>query len=419
MTTPRPSLTGVALGPSHLARGAIVAGNFCIGDVLGWGGMGVVYEATDQRLQRKVALKISLEPDDPALRTEAQALAALHHPGIAAVHWMDVHQGHDFFVMERIYGKTLWEHLAARTRHGRPADTLEVLRVLRGIADALAAVHDGGMVHRDVKPSNVMLATNCRVVLMDFGLLSAGGVVGPEGLCGTADYLAPELLRLDGIAHAPTDLYALGVVAFQLLTGQLPFEGGSTFDTLAQRVHIKAPDVRSIAPGIPLVLAELVAELLNREPDMRPDARSVRYRLDRIAERLPTLKAAPLHVLVVDDEAAVTRMLGKALQARFPDLVVAEAADGEEALRAIHTRVPDVMVLDLNMPRMSGIEVVMHLRGLAVATEVVAVSAGANEVDVEVLARLGVHRFVRKGAGFLEQVRAHVQTIRLARGFLP
>jgi serine/threonine protein kinase len=414
-TVTRPSLRGVPKGPGHLARGAIVADSYRIGEVLGWGGMGVVYEATDLRLGRKVALKISLEPNDQALRTEAQALAMLQHPGIAAVHWMGVHEGHDFFVMERIYGKTLWDHLDARMRHGKLPEIPEVLRVLRGVADALAAVHDRGMVHRDVKPSNVMLAPNNRVVLMDFGLLSAGEVVGPEGLCGTFEYIAPELVGQEGAARAPTDVYALGIMAFQLLTGQLPFEGPTLVNILSQHVSQEAPDVRALAPEVPPMIAELVAELLRKDPDSRPDARSLTHRLGRIADLFPTLKVGPLRILVVDDEPPMNKMLCLTLKTRVPGVVVASARDGDEALREIHLGTPDVMVLDLHMPRMSGVELVMHLRGLDVTTEVVAVSAGAQEKDVEVLARLGVHRFERKGDNFLDRVCAHVRAAQSAR----
>jgi len=411
----RASLPGVAVGPGHLARGALVADAFKIGDVLGWGGMGVVYEATDVRLRRKVALKISLERDDLALRTEAQGLAMLQHPGIAAVHWMGVHDGHDFFVMERIYGKTLAEHLDARLGSGKLPEVAEVLRVLRGVADALAAVHERGMVHRDVKPANVMLAPNNRVVLMDFGLLSSGEVVGPEGLCGTFEYLAPELIGREGEARGPADVYALGIMAFQLLTGQLPFEGPTLVNILSKHISEEPPDVRVLNADVPALLADLVAETLRKDPDTRPDARALSHQLGRLAELHRTMKTGPFRVLVVDDEPTMNKMMCLTIKARIPGCAVASAADGEKALAEIHRELPDLMVLDLHMPRMSGMELCMHLRGLDVQTEIVAVSAGAQEQDVEVLARLGVHRFERKGDNFLERVCGHVRNAQAAR----
>ena len=210
------------------------AGLFHAGDVLndlyeirgklGEGGMGEVYEAYDRSLGRRVAIKAA-RPDVPVpILGEARALAALRHPGIVAVHGVGEHAGVPYVVMERVPGKTLEAHLQGRRADGTWVTLEEAIDILILVAEALAAVHQAGMAHCDVKPANVILSTGSRVVLTDFGIFRPEIELGAaEVRAGSPHYMAPEAIADDvrpGDRYL-VDVYALGVVAHELVAGAI------------------------------------------------------------------------------------------------------------------------------------------------------------------------------------------------------
>ena len=285
-------------------------GPYQILESLGAGGMGEVYRARDTRLDRSVAVKIihAELSQDPQRRSrferEAKAIAAMSHPHICALYDVGHHEGVDFLVMELLEGKTL----AARLESG-PQEIGEVLIWAIQIADALDKSHQQGIVHRDLKPANVMIGRS-GVKLLDFGLArfgskgdTFGSGEGAEGaalmtalqtkaapmtmdgtILGTIPYMAPE--QLEGKeADARADIFALGVIIYEMVTGRRPFEGASPASVIGAILHTTAPPIKQLAPGVPPPLDRLVAICLSKSPEDRwSTAHDVLLQLKGISE---------------------------------------------------------------------------------------------------------------------------------------
>jgi eukaryotic-like serine/threonine-protein kinase len=265
------------------APGALLAGRYRIVAPLGSGGMATVHRARDERLERDVALKILLpnHAGDPVLASrferEARSLAAASHPGVVAVY--DVDPGdpaagvEPFFVMELCQGGSLAEKMAGDRRLA-PDD---LIPIIISVTDGLAGLHSRGVVHRDVKPSNIMLTTD-RAKLADFGLArsddpaEASDLTAPGTAVGTMSYLPPDVLA-GGPAGPPADIYALGVAAFAGLTGSMPRQATSVADLVAAGSR-PAPLVSSVAPELGIAFDEPIAAALDVDPARRPDALS-------------------------------------------------------------------------------------------------------------------------------------------------
>ena len=241
----------------RLVPGSILAGRYRLVDELGRGGMGIVFRAMDEKLEREVAVKVLPEAGSTPqtrerLLREARAAAALNHPGIVAVHDVGEHFGVPFFVMELVTGTSLHDK--------RPTELSEIVRIACAICDALEHAHAHGVVHRDLKPDNVLIATGTTsqvVKLADLGVAVHANVshriTDSDAIVGTVSYMAPEQAMgepVDGRA----DLYALGVVLYELVTGKLPFTGKRPLEVISQHVHAPVVPPRALRPGIPLWL---------------------------------------------------------------------------------------------------------------------------------------------------------------------
>jgi eukaryotic-like serine/threonine-protein kinase len=256
----------VALGPQ---------GRYRLVRRIAAGGMGEVWEADDTVLGRRVALKVLVEElaaDDHATRRfvrEARATARLAHPNVARVYDFGRDGGTPFLVMELLEGQTLADRLASG-----PLPAAEAARVAAAVADALDAAHRRGIVHRDVKPSNVMLTAGGDVKVLDFGIAAAADEIHSttgSGLYATVAYVSPE--RVAGEPATPaSDIYSLGAVLYELLCGRPPFLGGSP--ALVARAHLHDPPlpVRRLAPGVPPRLAEACEAALAKDPAGRPSS---------------------------------------------------------------------------------------------------------------------------------------------------
>jgi hypothetical protein len=263
----------------------VIGHRYRVDERLGRGGMATVYSATDLTLDRSVALKVpEWNPDDEPraaerFRREARAVAALHHPNVVTVFDVTEHEGVTVLVMQRVEGPTL----AWRISDRGPLSLPEATDVAAQICDALAAAHATGIVHRDVKPSNVLYAADGVVKLGDFGISRAAEAsLTMTAVHGSAGYMAPEHAR--GERPDPrSDLYALGCTLFETLTGRRPFTGDTIASVISQHLHAQPPAVRGLRPEIPDALDALVAELLAKDPGARPSsAEVVGARLRRI-----------------------------------------------------------------------------------------------------------------------------------------
>jgi Tol biopolymer transport system component len=236
--------------------------------------MGEVYKARDTRLNRLVAIKVSNERFSARVKREAQAIAALSHPHICQLFDIgELPDGGDYLVMEHLEGETLAGRLA---RGPLPID--DALRIAMQIADALEAAHRKGVVHRDVKPANIML-TKSGVKLLDFGLASMShaaapdattvtGMTAPGTIVGTLQYMTPEQLE-GGDADARTDVFAFGAVLYEMVTGYKAFEGTSQASLISSIMSGQPPSVAAVLPSAPRSLDHIVQASLARNPDAR------------------------------------------------------------------------------------------------------------------------------------------------------
>ncbi|MEU3730581.1 serine/threonine-protein kinase [Streptomyces sp. NPDC033538] len=270
---------GSAGGGSEYGSGMLIAHRYRLDKVLGRGGMGVVYEALDTRLDRKVAVKGLRHPDETPVthaqwvsraRREAQAIARIEHQNVVAVHDVIEEGGQVWIVMELLNSRSLADLLKDQRQLAVPHAARIGLQVLHG----LTAVHRAGVVHRDVKPHNILFRPDGRALLMDFGIATFEGAVQvtrTREIIGTAQYLAPELLSgardQPRTATAASDLWALGVTLYEMVEGRRPFEGLTDLEVLIAVREAPVPPMRYAGP-----LAVLVDALLCKDPARRPDA---------------------------------------------------------------------------------------------------------------------------------------------------
>jgi serine/threonine-protein kinase len=262
-----------------LAFQSAVAGRYSLERELGRGGMGIVYLAREVRLDRLVAIKL-LPPkaDSGNLRErflrEARTAAKLSHPHVIPIYAVEELGEFVFFAMAFVEGKTLTQ----RVRERGPLPPSEAAKMLREVAWALAYAHEQGVIHRDVKPDNILLEDGTgRALVADFGI--AGQVKDAaswEGgaIAGTPEFMSPEQALGESIDHR-SDLYSLGVVAFFALSGRLPFDAPSVSEVLAKLVSQPAPALTAIAPGVPRRLAQIVDQCLAKDRQQRPQSAAV------------------------------------------------------------------------------------------------------------------------------------------------
>ena len=269
---PAPTATGL-YAHQRLTPGTVLAGRFRIEAILGVGGMGVVYRATDLALQVPVALKL-LRPElatraDAFDRFRQELLMArqVSSPRVVRIHDLAQHEGQWLISMDYVDG----EGLDRRIDRDGPMEPAEAARLGRQIAEGLAAAHASGVIHRDLKPANVLIDRNGDAYISDFGVarsLASGGITQTGAVIGTPDYLSPEQARGDPI-DGRSDLYALGLLLYEMLTGTMPFSGGTVSEILAQRMLRSPPPVSTLRPHTPPWLTRLVDRLLRTQPAHR------------------------------------------------------------------------------------------------------------------------------------------------------
>jgi serine/threonine-protein kinase len=235
--------------------------------------MAEVYLTVDRRLGREVAVKVIRDrfAEDERFvsrfRREARAAAALTHPNVVAVHDVGVHEGSPFIVMEYVPGRTL----AELVQNTGPMPPDRVAEIGEAVSRALGAAHAAGIVHRDVKPGNVMLTADGRVKVLDFGIARAlrwTPLTDTPAVQGTAEYMAPEYVRGEG-ADPRSDIYSLGVVLYELLTGRPPFTGDSPLQVAYKHLEEAPAPPDAVRPGLPAGLTAVVMRCLAKHPGDR------------------------------------------------------------------------------------------------------------------------------------------------------
>jgi response regulator RpfG family c-di-GMP phosphodiesterase/serine/threonine protein kinase len=372
----------------------LVLGNFRILERVGAGGMAVVYKAEHLEMRHTVAVKVLQlgRGDDPRLESrfsaEMRAVARLRHPNIVTA--IDAGRAYSpdpdgpvlwYLVMEYVPGENLDDYVRSRG----PLSSAQACNLIYQVASALAETHRVSLVHRDIKPSNIIVTPEEQAKLLDFGLsryvptrMTQCGTV-----LGTIDFMAPEQARDASSVDVRADIYSLGGTLFWCLTAQLPFPmQGNEMEVLIRRLTQQPPSARAVRPDLPSGLEDVLQRMLALDPDdryatpqevmqallpfLRPDSSlnllTARPSAPQVYYR-PSAAAAGAHVhrvLVVDDEPSIRLLCREVLQSS--GMVCEEATTGEEALRATAERPPDLMLIDVNMPGLSGPQTLHRLR---------------------------------------------------------
>jgi len=386
-----------------LHAGTLVDRTYRVERSLGVGGMGVVALATDERLDRKVAIKF-IKPElfaFPEMRTffqtEARAMARVRHPNVLTVFAFGEHEGTPYFVMEYVEGETADRWLKRRPPASPPA-LAEAVGIVEQACLGVEAIHATRTIHRDLKPSNLLIDEAFRVAVGDLGVARVQGTTSVEVIVGSASYMAPEaaLGEDDAPELAPRrDIYALGCIAYELLTGRPPFLGDSDMGVISQHVLAEATPPSRVTEGVPEAFDDVVMRALAKAPE---DRFATAGALRRALLAVQSGVREPERILVADDDDDWRTLIVRALRSRFPGAAIDEVRDGDAALAAFERRPYSVALVDLAMPAMDGAKLTLSLRahdGWA-HTPIIVLTAAGGPREWQRLAALGADAFLLK-----------------------
>jgi DNA-binding NarL/FixJ family response regulator len=382
---------------------------------LGDGSTATVYRAKDLRLGRDVALKMLLphvrETTRKRFFQEANAAAQLNHPNIMAIYDIDEENGQYFLVVEYVEGDSLTHYVPS------PADV--VVELGRQIATALQYAHDRDIIHRDVKPANIMVTPDRQVKLMDLGLAlprEAKRVTADGMIIGTPAYLSPEQAQGQPL-DARTDIYSLGVVLYEMATGQLPFDSDDIPALLLQQVKQAPPPPRLVVPDLPVVLEGVILKCLEKKRERRfQSCEALAVSLDaslsgavsatatsssataRSTRTASENAARPIRLVLADDHTLLRKTLIGFLEGQDQLMVVGEAGDGDGALAVVLQQQPDILILDLNMPGKGGLDVLPDIRIKAPQVKVLVLTGRNEDWYIMQALRSGAHGYLLKSA---------------------
>lgn len=434
--------------------GQTLNGRYRLDAMIGEGSTAVVYKATDIRLEREVAVKVLLphvhDTTKKRFQREALAAAKLSHNGIMGIYDVGEDGNHQYLVVELITGQPLHALM--------PAQAKDVIEIGYQICQALEYAHRVGLIHRDIKPANIYMTDDRQIKLMDFGLaISHSGdekrLTALGTIIGTPAYLSPE--QAQGLKLDPrTDIYSLGIVLYELLTGQLPFDADDIGSILLQQVKKEAEPPSKHVDHVPPALEDIILKSLEKK-------REARFRsAEEMAEALQTAKfdgntsitgevhavdssgsepatetdqelstghletleankLTPLVRIVLADDHGLTR---QSLAYFLGDIqgfsVVGQGSDGQEAYEAVAKEEPDVLLLDLNMPGTSGMAILPRIRAEFPDVKVLVLTGRDEQTYIMEALRAGAHGYVLKTSSEndLAQSIREVMTGRLILG---
>jgi response regulator RpfG family c-di-GMP phosphodiesterase/serine/threonine protein kinase len=382
---------------------SLVLGNYRVLDRLGVGGAGVVFKGQHVRFGRPVAIKVieeeeGLDPEAlPRFFAEMEAIGKLKHPNIVAALDAGQASGADgrmqhYFVMEFVSGEDLHAYVTVRG----PLPPARACDLIFQVAGALASAHEQQLIHRDVKPSNILLTPEGKAVLVDFGLARhfSNRMTEQGQPMGTLDYMAPEQVRDSSAVDERADVFGLGATLFWCLTRSTPFPSQVPApEKLLRRMTMPAVTVRSVRPEVSSELDALVARMLALEPERRPPTMAAVQQALRPFLETPTVAhtgiltsaqpeavvrgSAVRRVLIVDDDPLIARVSQRMLEKA--GLAVVVQPDGKAALQEVQARGCDLVLLDIEMPGMSGLDVLKHLRETPPRPHLKVIMCSSNE----------------------------------------
>jgi serine/threonine protein kinase/DNA-binding CsgD family transcriptional regulator len=390
---------------------------------IGDGATATVYRGRDTSLGRMVALKVLLPHVRDNTRErffqEAMAAAQLNHPNIMAIYDRGEDGGRHFLVVEYVDGDPLSAYI--------PSSPDMVVQLGAQIARALDYAHERDIIHRDIKPANIMVTPEGQVKIMDLGLAlprEAKRVTAPGMVIGTPAYISPEQAQGKELDRR-TDIYSLGIVLYEMATGQLPFNADDITALLLQHVRQQPPPPRLVVADLPVAMERVILKTLEKQatrrfqsgrnlaealeatissPTATPDAPTAQNRPDW-AQTLSTKGTGSLasntsgraiRIVLADDHALLRRSLASLLEQRDDFVVLAEVSDGDAALRQAIDLQPDVLLLDLNMPGKGGLEVLPSIRNQAPNVKVLVLTGREENIYIMRALRAGAHGYLLK-----------------------
>lgn len=394
---------------------------------LGDGSTATVYQAFDGLLGRDVALKVLLphvrETTAQRFFQEAKAAAHLNHPNIMSIFDIGEDDGRHFLVVEFVEGDSLTHYI--------PSSPEVVVELGTQIAIALDYAHNNDIIHRDIKPANIKVTPEGQVKIMDLGLArpSTGKrVTAPGMVIGTPAYISPEQAQGHNL-DSRTDLYSLGIVLYEMVTGELPFDADDITALLLQHVQQQPPSPSKVVSSIPVALETVILKLLEKNPNRRFQSmetlsRALRATIPTTAEldpaktdvaeqrpewaktiqtdrlRDPSARGrdAMVRIVLVDDHTILRKTLASFIETHERYIIVGEGADGNEALDVTLEAKPDMLILDLNMPNKSGLEVLPMIKRQAPDVKVLVLTGRDDDAYIVRALRAGANGYILKSA---------------------
>jgi len=380
------------------------------------GAVGRVYLGRDRQTGEPVAIKelmsdwVARAPDAvERFRREGEALRKLDHPNIVKVLAAFEENDQHYLVMEYVGGGSLADLL--KRQHQLPIE--QVISIGLELSDALSRAHHLDIIHRDIKPGNILLAEDGTSRLTDFGLAHLGSypaLTTAGQVLGTFHYLSPEVCASQPL-DARADIWSFGVVLFQMLTGRLPFDGDSPIEIIHAIQTQPVPEANWYRKDAPAPLADLIRRMLMRDRPVRlASARSVGAELEALQRGIRSARVSPppdrpsappaaapkITVLLVDDHAVVRQGLRTFLELQDDMTIVGEAANGEEAITQAKQTQPDIVLLDLMMPKMGGVEATPHIIAACPQARVIILTSFGEDDQVIPAIRAGAQGYLLK-----------------------
>jgi serine/threonine protein kinase len=388
--------------------GALFANTYRIVRALGEGAMGVVLLGLDVRLEREVAIKlihpayVASPESHQRFLEEARAMARVRHENVVEIFAFDELNGSPYFVMEYVPGTHVEAWIAKRKGALLAID--EAIGILDQVCRGVAAIHRAGTVHRDLKWTNVLIGPAFRIAVADLGLarlLDRPRREARDTVSGTPAYMAPEVViggPVPAGMHNRADVYSLSVMAFELLTGRLPFETDDATDMMTQHVELEPPVPSELRADLPRAFDAVLLRAMHKDPARRtPSADAFRREL-LAARETASQNVSGQRFLVADDDEDFATLVGEALTYAFPGAELVSVRDGHAALKAVDERPCALAVIDLDMPGLNGIELTASFRGMPKAENmpVIVVTATGGAPDWRLLQSLGADGFLVK-----------------------
>lgn len=396
---------------------------------LGDGSTATVYKAFDTLLGRDVALKVLLphvrESTAQRFFQEAKAAAHLNHPNIMSIFDIGEDEGRHFLIVEYVEGDALSHYI--------PSAPAVVVELGTQIALALEYAHNNDIIHRDIKPANIKVTPDGQAKIMDLGLArgSAGKrVTAPGMVIGTPAYISPEQAQGHNL-DSRTDIYSLGIVLYEMITGELPFNADDITALLLQHVQQPPEPPSRIVENLPLAVENVILKILEKNPNrrfqsMEAVARALRAALPTTAELTNTSEPSSdtgikpewqktmqtdrlrdpasrsrgniVRVVLADDHTILRKTLASFIETRDEYIIIGEAADGNEALERTLELHPDLLILDLNMPKKSGLEILPQIKLQAQQVKVLVLTGRDDDAYIVRALRAGANGYILKSA---------------------